>query len=177
VAKQNQNKEHFLVERPEEPKKKRITKTNKAPSSTPTFLPTPSISDSLSYLSTSPASTPLPICLSVADHGQVRTLPYPSFRRYFNLVLYLELPHRTKLCLTRSVLSVLSAERECLHCLLSSQLFWSRYLSNPITLTTPITFLNALLTTRRVITTGTCLTFMQDQMPVSSMTRASPTPI
>jgi hypothetical protein len=88
VAKQNQNEEHALVEHPEDPKKKRTTKTNVVPSSPP---------HPLSYLlprspTLSPASQPLPFCLSVAYHGQVRTLPYPSFRRYFNLDLYFRTP-------------------------------------------------------------------------------------
>jgi hypothetical protein len=148
VAKQNQNEEHFLVERHEEPKRNRTTKTNKAPSSTPTLLPTPSIPDSLPCLST---SSVLPIG---GDHGQVRALPYPSFKRNFNLVLYFRTPPSNR---ALPPLSPLSGARISPPSSSLVTLLVPVHLSNPITLATLIMLLNALLTTRRVRTTATFL--------------------
>jgi hypothetical protein len=128
-------------------------------------------SPTLSCLSTSPV---LPIG---GDHGQVRALPYPSFRWYFNLVLYFRTPPSNQ-TLPPPLSPLSGARRPPLSPPLVTLLV-PVHLPNPITLTTPIMPLNALLTTRRIrsnwhMSHSPCI---QDRMPVGSMTRTSPAPI
>jgi hypothetical protein len=153
----------------------RNARRNAPPRRTRRPLPRP-----LSYLlprspTLSPASPSPPFCLSVADHGQVRALPYTSFRWYFNpYFIYSRTPLSNQAL--PPPLNPLSRARIPPPPPPLAILLVPVHLSTPITLTTPITLLNALLTTRRVRTTGTCLIVqcMQDQIPVGSMTRPSP---
>jgi hypothetical protein len=98
---------------------------------------------------------PLHFCLSVAYHGQVRTLPYPSFGRYFNPhFVFQNSPSNQAL---PPPLRPLSGTRMLPLSPPLAILLVPVHLSKPITHATPIMLLNALLTTRRVRITGKCL--------------------